>query len=258
MKKGTRVWSGQGSGKRNKNKLWLAEAIREENNTQYLIEYKPVSEGAQREISWQPKHHANAALARDWEQRKMASAHENSNTELDNDAALTKKEDGARRRRSLMAYGGQLRKSSADLRLLEQYDTESEDLQQDSADPVDKRTSGGIGKTPPNISLIATSPAIPGILDNLVPERNVPVARMYESVASNARIAASARLVTQPDSYGQAEGTKQFPKGHVANSDGHGRPSPRSGTSISTILSQAPSTLSNINRGRGVHNQLFT
>lgn len=89
MNKRTRVSSGQGSAERNKNKLWLAEAIREENNMQYLIEYKPVSKGAQREISWQPKHHAKAALVNDWEERKIATAHGNSNAEPDNDSRLT-------------------------------------------------------------------------------------------------------------------------------------------------------------------------
>jgi hypothetical protein len=251
VKKRTRVSSsGQGWDKRNKNREWLAEAILKENNTQYLIAYEPVSEGAQREISWQPKHYANAALARDWEERKMASAHQSSNAERDDDPALTKKENEARRRRSLMAYGGQTRKLSINLRLPEQYNTESEEFQQDSTDHVDKRTSAGFEETSRKTSLIAASPIIPRILDNLVPERNVPVARMYGSVASNDRRVASARPGAQPDSYDQAEGLEQFPQGHVAKQDGHGRPSPRPGTSISTILSQASFTLSNINRDK--------
>jgi len=36
-------------------KAWCAEAILEESDSQYLIKYEPVEEGAQCEISWQPK-----------------------------------------------------------------------------------------------------------------------------------------------------------------------------------------------------------
>ena len=39
-----------GRAKRNKNKLWPAKAIYEENDTQYLIEYEPVYRGADPEI----------------------------------------------------------------------------------------------------------------------------------------------------------------------------------------------------------------
>jgi hypothetical protein len=42
VKKRTRVSSGQGWAQKNKNKSWLAEAILEENDTRYLIEYEPV------------------------------------------------------------------------------------------------------------------------------------------------------------------------------------------------------------------------
>jgi hypothetical protein len=354
VKKRRNVSWRQGWAQKNKNREWLAEAILEENDTQYLIEYEPVSEGVQREISWQPKHYANAALARDWEERKMASAHENSNAERDNDPALTKKEDGAGRRRSLVAYDGQPQTPITDHQSLEQYGTESEDSQQCSADLVDKRTSGGFEETCQDTPFKATSPIILEILDILVPERNIPVAHMYESAASKNRGAASTRpcvkvggnlsivaennhrcdehelrddvatkvkpgrsqpkyskvasstaqhlessesvqhlrapnekksvnamiaddsrtlrsfLVdaatadvsqsrkdctsvqdvygAQPNSCGQAEGLEQVPEGHVAKRDGHGRPSPRPDTSISTILSQAPSTLPNFIR----------
>jgi hypothetical protein len=43
VEKRTRVSSGQGWAKSNKYREWLAEAILEENDTQYRIEYKPVS-----------------------------------------------------------------------------------------------------------------------------------------------------------------------------------------------------------------------
>jgi hypothetical protein len=184
--KRTRVSSGQGWAKSNKNREWLAEAILQENDTQYLIKYEPVSQGAQHEISWQPKGNANAALVAWWEEHKMASAHENSNGERDNDPTLTKKEDGTRQRRSLMAHGGQLQNPVTDHQSLERYVTESVDSQQCSADLVDKRTSGGLEET-------SHSTIIPEILDILAPERDVPVAHMYETAASKNRGAACAR-----------------------------------------------------------------
>jgi hypothetical protein len=109
------------------------------------------------EISWQSKHYAKAALAKDLEEREMASAHENSDAECDNETASTKKEDGARRRRNLMAYGGPPRNTIIDHRSLEQYGTESEDSQRYSAELVDKRTSGDFeGGMPQSTSLRAS------------------------------------------------------------------------------------------------------
>jgi hypothetical protein len=185
--------SGQGWTKKNQDKFWFAEAILKENDTQYFIEYKPVYEGAQREISWQPKHYANAALVRDWKERNMANVHENSNAERDNGPASTKNEDRAGRRGSLMAYGGQLQSPITDHQSLEQYGTESEKSQQYSADLIDKRTAGGFEERSQTIQLKATSPSIPETLDTLVPERNVAFAHMYESAASKNWGAAYAR-----------------------------------------------------------------
>ena len=55
----------EGQGRRHtrkhEGKAWSAEAILEESDSQYLIKYEPVEEGAQCEITWQPKHYANAA-----------------------------------------------------------------------------------------------------------------------------------------------------------------------------------------------------
>jgi hypothetical protein len=106
------------------------------------------------EIPWQSKHYAKAALARDLEEREMTSVHENSDAERDDETALTKKEDGARRRRNLMAYGGPPRSTIIDHQSMEQYGKESEDSQRYSAELVDKRTSGDfVGGMPQSISL---------------------------------------------------------------------------------------------------------
>jgi hypothetical protein len=124
VKKRTRVSSGQGWAKSNKNREWLAEAILEENDTQYLIEYKPVYDGAQSKISWQPKGNANAALVAWWEERKMTSALEDSNVERDNTTKLTPKHNAANQRYGLAKYGDRLGKSVTKLQSLEQYDAE--------------------------------------------------------------------------------------------------------------------------------------
>jgi hypothetical protein len=74
----------QGRTRKDEGKAWSAEAILEESDSQYLIEYEPVEEGAQCEISWQPKCNANEALIAWWEERKMDIALENGNAERDN------------------------------------------------------------------------------------------------------------------------------------------------------------------------------
>lgn len=49
-----------------------AEAILDENFTQYRIEYEPVRKEMQREISWQPESNANFALVAPCEKRKRS------------------------------------------------------------------------------------------------------------------------------------------------------------------------------------------
>ena len=83
-KKRTIKGLGQRRTRKNQDKAWSAEAILEESDSQYLIKYEPVEEGAQCEISWQPKHYANAALVAWWEERKIGSALEDNNAERDN------------------------------------------------------------------------------------------------------------------------------------------------------------------------------
>jgi hypothetical protein len=149
VKKRTRVSSGQGWAKSNKNREWLAEAILEENDTQYLIEYKPVYDGAQSEISWQPKGNANAALVAWWEERKMTSY----------TTKLTPKHNAANQGYGLAKYGDRLGKSVTKLQSLEQYDAELEDVRQHPIDLVDKRTSEGFEEDP-DIGLLETTSTI--------------------------------------------------------------------------------------------------
>jgi hypothetical protein len=56
------------------NELTKSPVLLEESDSQYLIEYEPVEEGAQCEISWQPKCNANEALIAWWEECKIGSA----------------------------------------------------------------------------------------------------------------------------------------------------------------------------------------
>jgi hypothetical protein len=54
-KKRRKEGQGQRHTRKDEGKAWSAEAILEESDSQYLIKYEPVEEGAQCEISWQPK-----------------------------------------------------------------------------------------------------------------------------------------------------------------------------------------------------------
>jgi hypothetical protein len=83
-KKRTIKGLGRRGTRKDEDKAWSAEAILEESDAQYLIKYAPVEEGAQCEISWQPKHYANAALIAWWEERKIGGALEDGNAERDN------------------------------------------------------------------------------------------------------------------------------------------------------------------------------
>jgi hypothetical protein len=83
-KKRTKEGQGQRYTRKDEGKAWSAEAILKESDSRYLIKYEPVEEGTQCEISWQPKHYANAALVAWWEDRKIGSALEDGNAERDN------------------------------------------------------------------------------------------------------------------------------------------------------------------------------
>ena len=83
-KKKRKEGQGQRYTRKDEGKAWSAEAILEESDSRYLIKYEPVEEGAQCEISWQPKCNANEALIVWWEERKIGSALEDNNAERDN------------------------------------------------------------------------------------------------------------------------------------------------------------------------------
>lgn len=357
--------SGQGWAKKNKNKLWLAEAILKENDTQYLIEYKAVSEGKKREISWQPKHYANAALARDWEERKMSSAHKNNNAERDNDPDLTWGDNGVSQRCGSVEYDDYLHDSGTDCRSPKRYVAESGNLERHSVDLVNKRKSDRfenpledtLPKTKSTIlsktsnipmsqrdilvtrthdherhrglhisSTMATNSSesasaspqfrISAILsaamednhccdrsqtrDDVAPEvgssKSQPKSHKFASpISNNLETSASSQLLRiadeensvhapvahdtkaiesspvkaatecvsqtrvdhmsgrapnglQINNYSRAEGLEQVPESHVTRTGGQGSLPPRPGTSISTLLSTAPRTLSNDNK----------
>ena len=231
--------------KKNKNKFWLAEAILEENDTQYRIKYEPVYKGAQSEISWQPKRFANAALLEDWEKRKMAVAHGSCNA--GNDPDSMSKDDEAGQRSGFVGHGHQ--DLAANLPSQEPYNAHLESY----VDFVDKRTLAGFGDPPEDTLLTATSTIIPEDSSILTPESNAAAAEMYDDHKNRGLHDSSAVVL-----YTLEDGSALPPRGlEILN---HGpskgdtvegnskKPTPRPGTSISTILSPAPRTLSDENK----------
>jgi hypothetical protein len=67
----------------------------------------------------------------------------------------------------------------------------------------------------------------------------------------NGKTSVQAARGVQINDHTRADGSKQVPGDHIANWGGHGRSFPRPGTSISTILSPAPSTPNNNNKHNG-------
>jgi hypothetical protein len=244
------VSSGQRWANRNRNKLWLAEAILKENDTQYLIEYAPVYEGAQREISWQPKHYANAALVRDWKERNMANVHESSNAERENDSKSTSRDNEAGQRSALVEHGDQ--ESAANFPSQEPHDADLESREQHTTEVVDKTTSASFGNCPEDTLLTAASTIITEDSSVHTPKSNMAVTEMcddhkgrelhdFSAVASYSSENGSA-----PPQCGLQIHNYRPSAGDTIN-DNPGKPSPRPGTSISTILLSEPCTLSEDN-----------
>jgi hypothetical protein len=363
-KKRTKEGLGRRGTRKDKGKEWSAEAILEESDSQYLIKYEPVEEGAQYEISWQLKYYANAALIAWWEERKMKMALGNGNAERDNVPDLPSEDDEASEHYNPVENHGRPEKSVSGLLSQEQHEGKSEDTKQHKVGLVDKSAFQSNEEPVENTLLKASTANVPETSNVPVPEINAAVARMYdhhkpgelhdspplasndpgkvsasprfrvsaylpaavedthrcdksqprsdmvpdgESSKSESRspIAASTRgqhfatsassqqlrmvggeksvsvpvtdgtkelvasLVTAATAYvlqdrdnhtsvqaaygmhinnhGRPEGSKHDSKGHVTDWGGQGRSSPRPGTSISTVLSPAPSTLSNNN-----------
>jgi hypothetical protein len=94
-KKGRKGGQGQRHTRKDEGKAWSAEAILEESDAQYLIKYEPGKEGAQCEISLQPKCNANEALIARWEERKIGSALENGNAKRDHVRDLLSEDNDA-------------------------------------------------------------------------------------------------------------------------------------------------------------------
>jgi hypothetical protein len=240
LKNSARASSVQGRVKRNKNKLWLAEAIRKENDTQYLIEYKPIRKGAQSEISWQPKRYANAALLREWEEHKMAVAHDNCNADNDPDSMF--KDDETGQRSDFVGRGHQ--DSAANLPSQEPCNAHLESCEQHTIDFVNKRTLAGFGNSPEDTLLTATSTIVPEDLGFHTHESKA-AAEMHDNHKNRGLHDSSAVALSTLE-----KGSAPPPCGLSIHNHGPsegdtvdcnlGKPTPRPGTSISTILSPAP------------------
>ena len=179
-KKRTIKGLGQRRTRKNQDKAWSAEAILEESDSQYLIKYEPVEEGAQCEISWQPKHYANAALIAWWEERKMEMALENGHAERDNVPDLPSEDDEASEHYNPVENHGRPEKFVTGSLSQERHEGESEDTKQHTVKLVDKRTFQGNEEPAENILQDAPTTVISQFSNVLMPPINVAVARMYE------------------------------------------------------------------------------
>jgi hypothetical protein len=151
-----------------------------ESDSQYLIKYEPVEEGAQCEISWQPKHYANAALVAWWEERKMEMAPGNGNAERDNIPDLLSEDDEASEHYNPVENHGRPEKYVTGLLSQERHEGESEDTKPHTVKLVDKRTFQGNEEPAENILPEAPTTAISQFSNVLMPPINVAVARIYE------------------------------------------------------------------------------
>jgi hypothetical protein len=179
-KKRTEKGLGRRHTREDEGKAWSAEAILKESDSQYLIKYEPVYEGAQCEISWQPKHYANAALIAWWEKRKMEIALENGNAEHDSVPDLPSEDNGISRRYMPVESYGRPQIPVAGLLSLEQYDGRLEDFKQHTVKLVNKSTFQGNEEPVENTLLKAPTTIVPQFSNVVMPPINVAVARMYE------------------------------------------------------------------------------
>jgi hypothetical protein len=179
-KKRTIKGLGRRGTRKDEGKAWSAEAILEESDAQYLIKYEPVEEGAQCEISWQPKHYANAALVAWWEERKMEMALGNGNAERDKIPDLPSEDDEASEHYNPVENHGRPEKSVRSLLSQEQHDGKSEDTKQHTVKLVDESTFRGNEELIENILLEASTTAISQFSNVPMPSINVAVVRMYE------------------------------------------------------------------------------
>jgi len=155
------------------------EAILEESDSQYLIKYEPVEEGAQCEISWQPKHYANAALIAWWEEHKMKMALGNGNAERDNIPDLPSEDDEASEHYNPVENHGRPQKSVTGLLSQEQHEGKSRDSKQHTVKLVDESTFQGNEEPVENTLLEAPTTVISHFSYVLMPEINVALAQMY-------------------------------------------------------------------------------
>jgi hypothetical protein len=179
-KKRRKEGQGQRYTRKDEGKAWSAGAILEESDSRYLIKCEPVEEGAQCEISWQPKHYANAALIAWWEERKMEMALENGNAERDNVPDLPSEDDEASEHYNPVENHGRPEKSVTGYLSQERHEGKSEDTKQHTVKLVDKRTFQGNEEPAENILLEAPTTTISQFSNVLMPPIYVAVARMYE------------------------------------------------------------------------------
>ena len=250
-KKRTIKGLGRRGTRKDEDKAWSAEAILEESDSQYLIKYEPVEEGAQCEISWQPKHYANAALIAWWEERKMEMALGNGNAERDNIPDLPSEDDEASEHYNPVENHGRPENLITSLLLQEQHDGKSEDTKQHTVKLVDESTFRDNEEPIENILLGAPTTAISQFSNVPIPPINVAVARMYDhhkprklydsspvALNSPGRVSASPRFkvsATLPAAVQDSHRCdKSQPRDDMVPEGRSSKPEPRSPTAAST------------------------
>lgn len=190
-------------------------------------------------------------LIREWEEHKMTIARDKSNTEPDGDSDLTLRDNEAGQRSYLVKHGHQ--DLAVSVPLQDPYDADLKGREQHTPYLVDKRTPAGFGSSPEDTLLIATSTIIPEGSAIRTSELNAAAAEMYHDHKNRGLQDSSAvALHTLEDGFAPPPRGLQIldhgpSEGDIVEGNS-GKPTPRTGTSISTILPLAPCTLADDNK----------
>ncbi|KAM0714633.1 hypothetical protein Q7P37_009929 [Cladosporium fusiforme] len=163
-------------------KSWPARAILEEDRTRYLVEWEPVSSGAECERKWEPKHHANAALVADWEGRKRARPQRKSNFEQEDASIMESGQQGHGHNHTGTESDGRSQQTATRPLSPVEHGADSEVVQHNSADNdrlMNTQLSGDLGNYVVSIPLEITSAAFSGVSNIPSAKASVGFAHMY-------------------------------------------------------------------------------
>ncbi|GAB7336716.1 hypothetical protein MBLNU13_g10380t1 [Cladosporium sp. NU13] len=181
----------------------------------------------------------------------MTTARDQSNAEPDKDPNLTLRGNEVGQRSDLVEHGDQ--NLVASFPLQDQYAADLKGLEQHTNDIGDKRALAGFGNSSEDTSLTTTSTIIPEDSSIHTPESNAAAAEMYDDHKNRGLHDSSAvALYTLENGFAPSPRGLEILNHGLSKGDtvegNSGKPTPRPGTSISTILSPAPRTLSDENK----------